>query len=326
MAVGGRRKVDDAGDEGVGDDSDINYIVSSANDHNTYWQQPSENQPPPALPNDPLRGVASLPDNNPAAASLVDPTSVAEPPAIDQFRQALKQRGLELVEQEGDGNCLFRAVSLQVYGQADNHAQVREQCLDFMARNEEHYSNFVAAEALSFQDYITVKRRDGVHGNHAEIQAVSELFNRPVEVYQSSSGGGGSNNTNSPTIQPMNIFHAEYTTADPPIRLSYHNNNHYNAVIDPLVPTAGLGLGLPGLKPGLADTLQVTQAKAESDRMADDMELQRILKESKDEHKEKEEDQLQRILKASSVDFVSYIRRLFAHSLTTSPSLLLADV
>lgn len=99
---------------------------------------------------------------------------------------------------------------------------------------------------------------------------------------------------------PLNIFHAEYKTQDAPIRLSYHDGNHYNAVIDPLVPTAGLGLGLPGLQPGLADKMQVAKAVAESDRLADQREFERALEESQN-------DQLQRAIKEStlSVDHVS---------------------
>lgn len=52
----------------------------------------------------------------------------------DFFLLELKKRGLEIREQEGDGNCLFRAVSLQVYGDPSMHGQVRQQCLDFMVR------------------------------------------------------------------------------------------------------------------------------------------------------------------------------------------------
>lgn len=105
----------------------------------------------------------------------------------------------------------------------------------------------------------------------------------------------------------MNIFHQEYKTSDPPIRLSYHDGNHYNAVIDPLVPTAGLGLGLPGLKPGLADQLQINKAKQESDQLADQMELDRILKESKADYTDTQDDQLHRVLKESSMDYVRIV-------------------
>lgn len=169
------------------------------------------------------------------------------------FETSLKRRNLELQLVEGDGNCLFRAVSLQIYGDPNMHNEVRRRCMDFMQGESEHFAKFISDE--NFQDYIQRKRKDGVHGNNPEIQAISELYNRPVEVYVPDNGGKA----------PINIFHAEYKTADAPIRLSYHDGNHYNAIIDPYMPTAGLGLGLPGLKPGLADKMQMKKALAESD-------------------------------------------------------------
>lgn len=78
------------------------------------------------------------------------------------------------------------------------------------------------------------------------------------------------------TAKPINIFQSEYKTSDIPIRLSYHDGNHYNAVIDPFLPTAGLGLGLPGLQPGLADRNQVQSAVDESNRLADDYEQMKL--------------------------------------------------
>jgi hypothetical protein len=48
------------------------------------------------------------------------------------FLMALKKRGLEIREQDGDGNCLFRAISLQVYGDPNMHGDVRKQCMDHM--------------------------------------------------------------------------------------------------------------------------------------------------------------------------------------------------
>jgi len=34
-----------------------------------------------------------------------------------------------------------------------------------------------------FNTYIARKRLDRTHGNHVEIHAMSELYNRPIEVY-----------------------------------------------------------------------------------------------------------------------------------------------
>eukprot|EP01094_Clydonella_sp_ATCC50884_P009433 TRINITY_DN1896_c0_g3_i3.p1 TRINITY_DN1896_c0_g3~~TRINITY_DN1896_c0_g3_i3.p1 ORF type:complete len:159 (-),score=33.25 TRINITY_DN1896_c0_g3_i3:43-519(-) len=66
------------------------------------------------------------------------------------------------------------------------------------------------------------------------------MFNRPIEIYAH-------------RAEPLNVFHGSYATAEPPIRLSYHDGNHYNAVIDPNNATIGVGLGMPSLEPGLAD-------------------------------------------------------------------------
>lgn len=35
---------------------------------------------------------------------------------------------------QGDGNCMFRAVADQIYGDEDMHEQVRTYCLDYMVR------------------------------------------------------------------------------------------------------------------------------------------------------------------------------------------------
>lgn len=43
-----------------------------------------------------------------------------------------------------------------------------------------------------------------------------------------------------------------YKTDNAPIRLSYHQNNHYNSVVDPYTATVGVGLGLAGHKPGVS--------------------------------------------------------------------------
>jgi hypothetical protein len=321
MAVGGRFKSDS-------DDESSLAIEPLDRPPRRFWVQPAENEPPITMQNHvafvaPSTSISVVDGQDMFHSSpeetvgervdVASSVSRQEEMMLARFCDALKKQGLEMVEQEGDGNCLFRAVSLQVYGSSENHSEVRERCMDYMAHNEEHYSCFIASSSSDevvlrpgnrsstpFQAYIARKRMNGVHGNHTEIQALSELFNRPVEVYTPSSCVD-----ECLQLQPINIFHKEYKASDPPIRLSYHDGNHYNAIIDPFVPTAGLGLGLPGLKPGLADQMQITKAKIESDHLADEMELVRVLKESREELVGKNDDEFQRVLKDSSRDFVS---------------------
>jgi OTU domain-containing protein 5 len=231
-----------------------------------------EREPPPS---------EALEKNTTSLTCAVDDPALQEDKLLEeQFIESLKSRGLEIQKQEGDGNCLFRAVSYQVYGDSNMHMDVRQQCLDHISKDKEHFSQFVEGE--EFSAYIERKRQEGVHGNNPEIQAISELFNRPVEVFTPATGA-----------KPINIFQSEYKTSDVPIRLCYHDN-HYDAVIDPLLPTAGLGLGLPGLQPGLADKMQIDKAVRESDQLADEKEYEKALEESYN-------DQLQRAIKDSSL-------------------------
>lgn len=69
---------------------------------------------------------------------------------------------------------------------------------------------------------------------------MSEIFNRPIEVYHYST-------------EPINIFQGCHQTDNEPIRLSYHKNIHYNSIVNPQKATIGMGLGLPALKPGYAE-------------------------------------------------------------------------
>ena len=52
-------------------------------------------------------------------------------------------------------------------------------------QNADYYSQYVTEDIA---DYIERKRYLGVHGNHLEIQAMSELYNRPIHIYCYSTG------------------------------------------------------------------------------------------------------------------------------------------
>jgi OTU domain-containing protein 5 len=49
-----------------------------------------------------------------------------------QYITALKFQNLRVVAISGDGNCLFRSVAHQVYGDEEFHGVVRQKCMDYM--------------------------------------------------------------------------------------------------------------------------------------------------------------------------------------------------
>ena len=68
----------------------------------------------------------------------------------------------------------------------------------------------------------------------------------------------------------------------------------------PLLPTAGLGLGLPGLQPGLADRLQLDEAKKISDESALEEKMRLALEESNRASKAREEVEMKEAMRKSS--------------------------
>ncbi|XP_072285286.1 OTU domain-containing protein 5-like isoform X2 [Pyxicephalus adspersus] len=154
------------------------------------------------------------------------------------FAKALQEKkGFIIKLMKEDGACLFRAVADQVYGDQDMHEVVRKHCMDYLMKNADYFSSYVTED---FSTYINRKRKNNCHGNHIEMQAMAEMYNRPVEVYQYGT-------------EPINTFHGIQQNEDEPIRVSYHRNIHYNSVVNPNKATVGVGLGLPSFKPGYAE-------------------------------------------------------------------------
>lgn len=165
-----------------------------------------------------------------------------------------RAKGLEVKRMLEDGNCLFRAVADQVYGDSELHDLARQMCIDYMERERDHFSQFITE---GFTSYCKRKRRDKVYGNNMEIQALSEMYNRPIHIYSYST-------------EPINIFHGNYDSDLPPIRLSYHYGNHYNSLVDPRRLNVGAGLGFNSLRGRNVDKDQVKAAiKAQQDQQID---------------------------------------------------------
>ena len=65
-------------------------------------------------------------------------------------------------------------------------------------------------------NYIAKKMADGEWGDDIEIQALSEIYQKPIEIYAYS-------------VQPMKTFHEAFSQQEQvqkvvPFRLSFHGN------------------------------------------------------------------------------------------------------
>eukprot|EP01016_Furgasonia_blochmanni_P024276 TRINITY_DN2615_c0_g1_i7.p1 TRINITY_DN2615_c0_g1~~TRINITY_DN2615_c0_g1_i7.p1 ORF type:complete len:360 (-),score=51.03 TRINITY_DN2615_c0_g1_i7:1066-2145(-) len=135
----------------------------------------------------------------------------------DRFKQALAKKGLLIKEIDTDGNCLFRAISEQIYGTEEFHKLIRRICMDYIDIEREYFKNYIIGGIAKIDDYLHRKRQDGVWGDDVEIQALSEIYGRPVEIYAYSA-------------EPMRTFHESALTAVEPMRISYHGKSHFNSI------------------------------------------------------------------------------------------------
>lgn len=102
----------------------------------------------------------------------------------DQFAHysmSLETQRMQLVPIPGDGNCLFRSVAHQVYGDHELHWIVRQKCMDYMEAEADFFSQFVEGGIDTFPHYIREKRKLACWGDDPEIQVLSLL--KSISIY-----------------------------------------------------------------------------------------------------------------------------------------------
>lgn len=131
--------------------------------------------------------------------------------------------GMRIVETGRDGNCLFRSIAHQAYGDEDMHKMIRQKCMDYILSEKDYFKDFIVGGSSedSVESYVQRKRLNAIWGDDVEIQALSEIYNRPIEIYAYSD-------------KPMRTFHEQALTEEliVPIRLSYHGQSHYNSIVE----------------------------------------------------------------------------------------------
>lgn len=144
------------------------------------------------------------------------------------FKKLMEERHeLTVMNMQPDGSCLFRTVAHQVYGNANKHKKVRQECCDYLLKNKDRYEHFVMHYNVTFKQYVKGMRNFREWGGDPEIKAMEEIYDRPFEVYESVGDGDSTN--------PIQIHFGDLPEKDlegvEPIRLSFHGSNHYNSVI-----------------------------------------------------------------------------------------------
>lgn len=112
----------------------------------------------------------------------------------------LRELGLYPAHTVGDGNCLFRALSDQLYGTPSNHLKLRADICNWIEQHKERYAPFVEDER-GLEHHLSCMRQQGeymhhiplplltvtylaTYGGHLELSAFAHMSKRNVKVIQ----------------------------------------------------------------------------------------------------------------------------------------------
>jgi len=146
-----------------------------------------------------------------------------------EMKFQLEKIGLALKEINGDGNCLFRALADQLYGDSGDryHMDLRSNTVDFIRRNREDFEPFFAVgeDGASFDRHLENLAEDGTFAGNDAIVAFARRYEVVVVIHQ----------LNEPLwkVGEPGTVDRETTNAKKrgrQLHISYHNGDHYNSV------------------------------------------------------------------------------------------------
>ena len=152
-----------------------------------------------------------------------------------QIVAQLSRQGKKTVHEEGDGNCLPRALSRQILGDPELHEKVRLQICLYQLNFASEFGEFLRGDknghcpALRTVRHVAKMQNCGVYAGELEIQAVYRLYNLDIWVYSTRSEDAGKHTH----LEPFYRFeqHSQHSQGKP-VLLLRTNDNHYDSVLD----------------------------------------------------------------------------------------------
>ena len=149
---------------------------------------------------------------------------------MQKFKKQLIRFGLQVKETKADGNCLFRALSDQLRGTEDFHAEFRANCAEYIEENKELYKFFMEDDE-TIEDYINWIRQPAKWGSQLEMNALAQIYSFNVVIHKVDGPGMAQE------FFPWGSV--------PTLHISYHLGEHYNSVRSAQDPLTGPATDFP---------------------------------------------------------------------------------
>ncbi|KAI9683554.1 MAG: hypothetical protein M1829_004857 [Trizodia sp. TS-e1964] len=176
-------------------------------------------------------------------------------PKLAEFPM-LQGAGLYAASILGDGNCLFNALSDQIYGNEKGHKEIRARVIEYMRENADYYKKFIVVHPgggtrrnpkrkntapppptvpqdptpaeidRAFEKHLKEMARGGTWGDNLEINAFVGAYGTTVVVHQKTFS--------------VTVSRGEESEDRPVAHVAYHDYQHYSSVRNIKGPHEGL--------------------------------------------------------------------------------------
>ena len=131
------------------------------------------------------------------------------------FNYRLLRHGLKQLDVGGGGDCFFKSVSHQLYGDTHHHFEIRSTGIQYMRNNPERFIESVVDS--SWSQYIFNMSQPGTWADHIIIQAVADSMNLQIRIIESN-----------PNFTEMTLVEATSLTQNPrSIYIGHIDELHY---------------------------------------------------------------------------------------------------
>ena len=116
-------------------------------------------------------------------------------------------------------NCLFRALSDQLFGNPQKHKQLRKEVVNYMRLHRDDFEPFHSDEYAPFDHHLEMLEQDGTYAGNDVLVAFAREHQVTIAIHQ----------LNEPLWQIHGSANGE-TKCDTELHISYHNGDHYNSI------------------------------------------------------------------------------------------------
>ena len=129
-----------------------------------------------------------------------------------------------LLDVKSDGNCGYRCISLQLYGEEDKYYIIRENIYNYLTFNKQKFKNIpleLDGKLISSEDYIEKVKQNKFWMGDLEISVLHKIYNSILFLFEL-------NYNNELHLLQINLDNNNSII----LTLCFINNNHYNIIYE----------------------------------------------------------------------------------------------